>query len=135
MHQRWLRVLFRRRVLTILLLILQVWFIVSLVINGSQLSQRISQLLTIVSIVAVLYIVSKKDKGAYKTAWAILILAFPLFGGLLYLLFNFQSSTRRFAKDIHNAHRKAAPLYALHGISYTDAIKQLPQHLTQIRYL
>lgn len=135
MHQRWLRVLFRRRVLTILLLLLQVWFIVSLVINGSQLSQRISRLLTIVSIVAVLYIVSKKDKGAYKTAWAILILSFPLFGGLLYLLFNFQSSTRRFAKDIHNAHCKAAPLYALHGISYTDAIKQLPQHLTQIRYL
>ena len=51
MHQRWLRILFRRRVLTILLLLLQVWFLVNLVIGGSQLSQQLSRLLTIVSIV------------------------------------------------------------------------------------
>ena len=64
MRQRWLRTLFRRRVLTILLLLLQVWFLVNLVIGGSQLSRRLSRLLTIISIVAVLYIVSKRDKGA-----------------------------------------------------------------------
>ena len=66
MHQRWLWTLFRRRVLTILLLLLQVWFLVNLVIGGSQLSQQISRLLTIVSIVAVLYIEIKvltKQRG------------------------------------------------------------------------
>lgn len=41
MHQRWLRTLFRRRVLTIFLLLLQVWFLVNLVIGGSQLSQQL----------------------------------------------------------------------------------------------
>lgn len=86
MRQRWLRVLFRRRMLTILLLLLQVYFLICLVLGGSQLSRNFSRLLTIVSIIAVLYIVSQKDKGAYKTAWAILILTFPLFGGLMYLL-------------------------------------------------
>ena len=135
MHQRWLRVLFRRRVLTILLLLLQVWFLVNLVIGGSQLSQRFSRLLTIVSIIAVLYIVSKRDKGAYKTAWAILILTFPLFGGLMYLLFNFQSSTRRFTKDIRSAQRKAESLYSLPGNDYKNATEQLPEYLSQIRYL
>src|SRR5699024_2414151 len=55
---------------------------------------------------AVLYIVSQKDKGAYKTAWAILILTFPLFGGLMYLLSNAQSSKWRFAKSVlHTAMR------------------------------
>lgn len=89
MSKRWLRILFRRRILTILLIALQVWFLGYLIIGGSQFSQRIRRLLTIISIVTVLYIISKKDKGAYKTAWSVLILSFPLFGGLMYLLFNF----------------------------------------------
>ena len=66
MRQRWLRVLFRRRMLTILLLLLQVYFLICLVLGGSQLSRNFSRLLTIVSIIAVLYIVSQKDKGAYQ---------------------------------------------------------------------
>ncbi len=135
MHQRWLRTLFRRRVLTIFLLLLQVWFLVNLVIGGSQLSQQLSRLLTIVSIVAVLYIISKRDKGAYKTAWAILILAFPLFGGLMYLLFTFQSSKWRFTKGVLHAQSKAKALYSLPGTDYETAITQLPAHRQQIRYL
>lgn len=135
MHQRWLRALFRRRVFTILLLVLQAAFLINLIIGGSQFSQRINNILTIASIVAVLYIVSKKDKGAYKTAWAILILSFPLFGGIMYLLFNFQSSTRRFSKEILHAQRKAEPLYLLSGNDYQAAINSLPEHLAQIRYL
>ena len=107
MRQRWLRVLFRRRMLTILLLLLQVYFLICLVLGGSQLSRNFSRLLTIVSIIAVLYIVSQKDKGAYKTAWAILILTFPLFGGLMYLLSNAQSSKWRFAKSVLHTQQKA----------------------------
>ena len=135
MHQRWLRILFRRRVLTILLLLLQVWFLVNLVIGGSQLSRQLSRLLSIISIVAVLYIVSKRNTGAYKTAWAILILAFPLFGGLMYLLFTFQSSKWRFAKDMLHAQSKANALYTLPGNDYESALIQLPAHCQQIRYL
>lgn len=135
MHQRWLRAVFRRRVITILLLLLQVWFIVNLVIGGSQISQQISRLLTIASIIAVLYIVSKRDKGAYKTAWAILILAIPLFGGLMYLLFTFQSSRWRFTKDAARTQEKAKPLYLLPGKDYEAATKRLPEHRPQIRYL
>lgn len=135
MSKRWLRILFRRRVLTILLIALQVWFLGYLIIGGSQFSQRIRRLLTIISIVTVLYIISKKDKGAYKTAWSVLILSFPLFGGLMYLLFNFQSSTRRFAKDTLHAQHKAEPLYLLPGNDYKNAVSNLSAHLTQIRYL
>lgn len=68
MHQKWLRSLFRRRMITIVLLLIQVWFLFKLIIGGSQVSQRFSQLLTVISIVFVLYIVSRKDKEAYKTA-------------------------------------------------------------------
>lgn len=118
MHQRWLRTLFRRRILTVLLLLLQVYFLVNLVIGGSQLSRNLSRLLTITSIVAVIYIVSRKDKGAYKTAWAIVILSFPLFGGLMYILFNAQSSKWRFAKSVLHTQQKAKSLYELPGTYY-----------------
>lgn len=106
MRQRWLRVLFRRRMLTILLLLLQVYFLICLVLGGSQLSRNFSRLLTIVSIIAVLYIVSQKDKGAYKTAWAILILTFPLFGGLMYLLSNAHNPRNGALQKVSSIHNK-----------------------------
>lgn len=135
MHKRWFRALFQRRVLTILLLLGQVWFLASLVIGGSNLSQQFSRLLTIVSSISVLYIVSSREKGSYKTAWAILILVFPLFGGLMYLMFNFQASSRRFAKDILKIQQKAEPLYHLPGNGYAEAKGQLPERRSQLCYL
>lgn len=135
MHQRWLRNLFRRRVLTICLLLIQAVFLVYLVISGSRLSRIFSGTLTVFSTLSVLYIVSRRDKGAYKTAWAILILSFPLFGGLFYLLFNYQSSTKRFVKDILHVQAKAEPLYVLDENDYPAAIHDLPEHLSKIRYL
>ena len=112
------RVLFRRRMLTILLLLLQVYFLICLVLGGSQLSRNFSRLLTIVSIIAVLYIVSQKDKGAYKTAWAILILTFPLFGGLMYLLskHNPRNGALQKVSSIHNKrqnHSMHSPAFAM----------------------
>lgn len=106
MHQRWFRALFRRRMIMILLLILQVVFLVHLIFSGSQTFRLLSTGLTILSLLVALYIVSKKDKGAYKTMWVFLIMGLPLFGGLLYLLFTFQNSTRHFAKNIHSAEEK-----------------------------
>ena len=110
MHQRWLRSLFRRRMLTIFLLLVQVWFLIRIVTDGSQFSQRFSHLLTLISIAAVLYIVSRKDKGAYKTAWSILILSVPLFGGFLYLLSTVQVSKWRFSKNVRHTQEKAKAL-------------------------
>ena len=127
--------LFNRRLLTIMLLLIQVWFLLDLVIRGSLLSQRISEVLTLASILAVLYIVSKKGKGAYKTAWAILILAFPLFGGLFYLLYCLQTSSRYFSHHIGRVQEKAQPLFALPGTAGEEAAARFPEHQTQIRYL
>lgn len=135
MNKRWFRILFRRRAIVILLLIFQAAFLIHLVCSGSQSSQFISRGLTVLSFLTSLYIVSKKDKGAYKTTWIFLILSLPLFGGLLYLLFCFQSSTRRFAKRINNAEKKAASLFYLPEDNYIDAQKQLGYFFPQVRYL
>ena len=111
MNQRWFRALFRRRALVIALLLIQIAFVGMLIFTGSQAFQWINGVLRIVSFLAALYIVSKKDKGAYKTAWIFLILTFPLFGGLMYLLVHSQATTRWVAKEMRRSEEKAAPLY------------------------
>lgn len=135
MNQKWFRALFRRRVIIIFLLLIQLFFLVHLIFNGSQTFQLLNIGLTILSLLTVLYIVSKKDKGAYKTTWVFLILSLPLFGGLLYLLFNFQTSTRRFTKNVQRIEEKGRLLFSLPGDGYEDAKEQLGYRFSHIRYL
>ncbi|MGM9627539.1 MAG: cardiolipin synthase [Faecousia sp.] len=135
MNQRWFRALFRRRALVIALLLIQIAFVGMLIFTGSQAFQWINGVLRIVSFLAALYIVSKKDKGAYKTAWIFLILTFPLFGGLMYLLVHSQATTRWVAKEIRRSEEKAAPLYCLPGDGYAQAEAAIGDRFPQVRYL
>lgn len=133
--QKWYRSLFRRRVLVIILILVQMAFLLHVILNGSRISRGFSRILSAVSFFVALSIVSKRDKGAYKLTWVFLILIFPLFGGILYLLFSCQSSTRRFAKHIHKAEESAHHLFSLPGDGYAQAQQDIPEKLSQIRYL
>lgn len=133
--QKWFRQIFRRRVLIILMLLIQVAFLAYLILGGSLISQRFSRLLTVISFFVSLYIVSKKEKGAFKLTWVFLILLFPLLGGLMYLLFNFQTSTKRFSNRIAQIDNRTQNFFHLTPNSYEDAKIHIPEHLPQIRYL
>ena len=135
MNQKWFRALFRRRVLVIFLLLVQALLLVYLVTSTSRISRIFNSALTLLSLLAALYIVSKKDKGAYKTTWVFLILSFPLFGGLLYLLLNFQTSSSRFAKRTEQISKKTTPLFLLPGNAYDQAKEGLGYRFSQVRYL
>ncbi|MBQ8401995.1 MAG: cardiolipin synthase, partial [Clostridia bacterium] len=113
----------------------QLIFLIGLILSSSQTYRIINRILTAISIGVTLYIVSKKDKGAFKLAWIMLILVFPLFGGLLYLMFNFQTSTRRFSASIREAEKKAAPLFTLPGDGHAEATELIPDEMPQIDYL
>jgi len=95
LKQKWFRALFRRRMLIAFIIVLQAAFLVYAIASGSMVSRNLGRILTLLSILAVLSIVSTRSKGAYKTLWVFLILSFPIFGGLLYLMVNFQGTTRR----------------------------------------
>ena len=135
LKQKWFRALFRRRMLIAFAIVLQAAFLVYAIASGSVLSRGLGRLLTLLSIMAVLSIVSKRDKGAYKTLWVFLILSFPIFGGLLYLMVSFQGTTKRMQKAIQKAKEKAAPLYSLPGNDYEEAKLQMCDHFPQVRYL
>lgn len=46
----------------------------------------IATLLSLISLIAALFIVTKPTRPAVKLAWVVLVLAFPIFGGIIYLI-------------------------------------------------
>ena len=135
LDKKWFRALFRRRVLIILLLVVQVAFFLYLILTGSRAFTVINWILTAFSFLVVLSIIPKREKGAYKLLWVIQILIFPIFGGLLYLLVQLQSSTKRFHAKMVRTQEKAKPLLSLPGDGYTQAASAVPEYLPQVKYL
>lgn len=135
MKNKWFRVLFRRRILISILIVLQILFLVYILINSSQTSTLIGWALKVISFFVALSIISKKEKGAFKLTWVFLILLFPIFGGLFYLFCNHQWSAKHFRKKVSQTEEKARRLITLPGADLEKAEASVPQHLPQIRYL
>ena len=135
MNRKWFRQLFRRRILVILLLVAQAAFLIHLLVQSGRISQTLNAVLTILSFLTALHIVSKRDKAAYKTAWVFLILVFPLFGGLLYLMFHVQGPTRSLAKKVRTVEAENAAQVALPGTGYDAARECVGELFPQVRYL
>ncbi|MBQ8403553.1 MAG: cardiolipin synthase [Clostridia bacterium] len=133
--QKWFRAIFRQRVFTIFLVIVQLAIIIYSLAVRSTISDITSNVLKFISLCVSIYIIIKDDNGSYKLMWVFLILNFPIFGGLMYLLFAFQSSTRRFQKKLHGTQEKVKKLALLPGTGYEKAIAEMPAYTAQINYL
>lgn len=135
MRQKWLWTLIHRRILISLLLVVQFAIIIYLVFSSSKNSMFINWGLKAISLFAALHIISKKEKGAYKLTWVFLILVFPVFGGLFYLLFNFQISTRKMSRILSCIENESKPLFLMSGNIFEDACNEAPEYIPQIQYL
>ena len=135
MRHSWFRTVLRRRIFVIVLLFLQLVFIWSVFKHESELTILLANLLKLVSLMAVLHVISKKDKGSNKVAWVFLMLVFPVVGGPLYLLYHFQASTKRFQKSVSEITKWSQKLYMLPGSAMETLIKAETPNLPQIRYL
>lgn len=88
-------------------------------------------LLLLVSTAAMLYIISKNTNPAYKIAWVIPILVFPVFGGLFYLMLGgnrLSSRQRKKMNSVESNLRRHLPqnpetVQTLTGISESAAIQ------------
>ena len=134
-NKKWFRALFRRRIFIALLLAAQVVFLYFLIESGSRLSAAIGVVLVLISFFAVLYIIRRRDKGAYKLMWVILILTVPIFGGLFYLMTQLQTSFPNFKANGDNGQKKAERLLFEKDCGYAAALAALPERAPQIRYL
>ena len=75
-----------RRIVGGLILIIQMCLFIWLLNNIFLIFPWVDVACTILSLCIVVWIVRKNDNPSYKIPWIILILIFPLFGGLFYLM-------------------------------------------------
>ena len=94
--------LFGNRLLTTLLILLQFAVVVALIAFGSQL-RWLKIALTVVSIVTSLHLITRTSKHAFKIPWIILILLFPIFGGVLYWGLHFQTVSTNLRKSLQKS--------------------------------
>ena len=76
-----------RLFVTIVAVLLQLAWIFALLWGVGAFSGHLMNLINVLSLILVLWIVNKKSNPSYKLAWSILILAVPVFGVIIYLLF------------------------------------------------
>jgi cardiolipin synthase len=134
-RKQWARVVFRRRLMVIGLLIAQVLFLIALIAGSSWNFQFINWILNITSIVVSLYILNKKEKSAYKLTWIFLIMLFPIFGGVLYIVFTFQSNPRKLRKRVAAENTVFRPLFRIPGDVLPELIDKHEECVPQVRYL
>ncbi|MDR1747650.1 MAG: cardiolipin synthase [Spirochaetaceae bacterium] len=135
MGQRKYHFLWGRKLLLALLLIFQIIFLIYFIISSSRRSEWISGGLTALSVLAALYVVNRREKDAYKLTWVFLILLFPIFGGLFYLLFSAQTSAKMLAKKQKAIELQSRKLFLLTGDRFAEAAAEAPESIPQIRYL
>lgn len=135
MPEKWLRILFRRRMLVAMLILLQAAFLIYIVTSSSRFLQSINLFSRLISLFVLFHIANRKDKGAYKLAWSTMVLLFPVLGGFFYLLFNYQTSTKRFRKEIAGTEQLAQKLSKLPGEPEQIPEQTFPNYCINIRYL
>lgn len=78
-------------------------------VSLSEYSRWVNAALYALSFIAVIFLVCKDDNPSYKICWIILILAFPIFGGLLYLFAGNKAPSKKMHRKIEAAHSKLIP--------------------------
>ncbi|MDD2955821.1 MAG: cardiolipin synthase [Oscillospiraceae bacterium] len=86
---------FHRTVIVALLLLLQILLLVEMILSFRNYFVSFYGISILISLAASLSIINNKSDPAYKIAWLVPILLFPLFGGLFYLMFGINRLTRR----------------------------------------
>ncbi len=85
-----------------------VWFLYFL-ISLTQYSVWISAIFSLISIGAVLVVINRWDNPAYKLAWVVPILIFPLLGGLMYLCFGTRNPSKKLRDKLNRSEAALKP--------------------------
>lgn len=98
--------IFNRIVIFGLALIVQLIWSMVFIIRLSTYSAYVSAVLTLFSVIAVVWVINKDENPVYKLAWVVPILVAPLFGGLLYLMVGNKKPTRKMRRKMESVEKK-----------------------------
>lgn len=124
-----------QRLAVILLLLFQLLFAVYALVSGSLYSVSIRAALRVMSFAVAVFVIAGQDKSAYKLTWTTLILLFPAFGGLFYLLYRLQSAAVRMRRRLAAAKVRSQQYLTNTHSGNLQACSQFPAYCTLISYL
>ena len=130
-----LKVLLRRLVVVSVVIVLQILWLIWLAQIIGEHSKPIEWCLQLVSIAVVVYIVNKEENPAYKLAWTIPILIFPIFGGLLYLTLGNKKPARKLRLELERSLQETDFLLPQDDSVMYNLKQRSPQAATQAKYI
>lgn len=117
------------------LILLQLFFMMSLVYQAGSLNQTLNLFFMVLSYLMVVYVINKQGNPSFKLAWCILILILPIFGGVLYLLFGNKKVPGALQKTMLNSMQQAMPLLSQSPEILENLAKTNPVAYKQSSYL
>ena len=99
------RIMVNRVLFTGIFLIIQIIWLFVLLTRFAALSSRITLIMTGISLLISLYVYSKRENSAYRLSWILIIMAMPVFGGLLYLFFGNKNPSRQMRTQLDRIHK------------------------------
>lgn len=121
-----------RKVITMLLIAVQMAWGIGLVYNTAIIFPILNTVFHIVGLCVVIYIISRDTNPSYKIAWILPIMAFPLFGVLIYLLYAGKRPSRYLRKRFAKAEKLVTS-----NIKQDEGVLEAmpPRDATRARYL
>ena len=132
---RWIRAISRQKVLVSLLILLQFALIGYTIFSNSLVSDIVRSAVTLTSLLVGIHIFVSKNKPAYKITLLVLITAFPLFGGVFYLLYKGNVIWHSLYKRTKEVNSESLEHFKLSGSVAGEAKKKMPEFASQISYL
>lgn len=98
-----------RLILVVVVLFIQVRWILGLLLSLSHASTGLNLLLNLAALFAALLLYGQQENSAFKLSWMALILAFPILGLVLYLLFGHRNVTKRMRRRFESLDQRLLP--------------------------
>jgi len=132
---KWYKVLFGRRALVLLSLVVQIALFFSLLVGTGIYVKNIYIFLNIISVFVCISLINNTRKAGYKLIWIFLILLAPFFGGLLYIVLYFWSNPRKIRKELDRNISDSKDSFLLPGNRLYELVDTFPDFRTNAYYL
>ena len=118
-----------------MILLVQIIFIIFLIAGASLYFQYVDWTLRMISIIVAVKVLNRQEKAAYKLIWLFLLMLLPIFGGIMYLFFYFQSNPRKLRGIIKQITEASRDCFYLPGNRLSELVDAEPEFEAQVYYL
>lgn len=128
-------ILFSRIIIVAVLIAIQLGILIFAILKLSEQFVYLYGIFVLLSMVVVVYIVSRTDNPSYKLAWVIPVALVPVFGGLLYLLFGGNQMGRKLKKQIDAKYNESIELLEQDTEIIEEIERQDKSIANQVKYI